>query len=809
MAKINHNNHLDLISDISFDVQNRGLTFLKTDDEGYSGKALQVKGQDLRNFGTCGYLGMEFHPKLLDKSIEFTKKYGTQFSISRAYMTSQINGLLEEQLGAMFGHPAIVQSSTSISHISAIPTLVTYKDLIVLDQQVHMSVQTGAQVARQKGTEITMIRHNNMDMLERILAKEGDKYDKVWYLIDGVYSMYGDVAPFDDIKMMMDKYPQLHVYIDDAHGIAWYGKNGTGYAFEVLGINERIILSTTLAKGFGVVGGVLIFPTQKIYDKVRAFGGPLTYSHPLPPATIGAAVAMTEICLSDEIYTLQNELQENLDYANKLLDATDLPVISDPITPIYFIGMGQPKTGYEMVKRVMESGFYSSIGVFPAVPIKNTGLRFTITRHQSKADIKAFVETLVHHYPEVLAKENRTDKEIRKAFKLIEKTSPKSDLSQTKKVVGDYLLEYHTDIQDIDSKEWDELLGDRGSFDADGLKTQQAIFSGNPKKENNFSFHYIIIRDQKSKKPLLATFLTFGIHKDDMFEQENISFQIEKQRKHDPYYLTSTKLMMGSFLTEGEHLFLDRSRDDWKQILRLFFNEIENLSESLSADGVMFRDLKAEDEIFHTYLLEEGFMKVKLPATNVVNVVWENFDAYLDQLSSKKRWKLRSEVLAFEDELSVKYVKEVSADLKQHVYDLLQNVKENNLGVNLFDYPINFLDKMSQNPNWEFIYIYDKNNDEKPIAVSCCYFAYGNYNPVLVGLDYGYMESHNIYKQSLYQMMRRGLELKAKKIYFGFTADITKRKFGAVQEKRVAYVQLKDHFNMEVIAAMATSKVLD
>ncbi len=807
MAKINHNNHLDLISDITTDAKNRGLTFLETDKEGYSGNELLVKGQNLINFGTCGYLGIEFHPKLIEKSIEFTRKYGTQFSISRTYMTSQINGQLEEQIGAMFGHPAIVQSSTSISHISAIPTLVSYKDMIILDQQVHMSVQTGAQVARQKGAEITMIRHNNMDMLEHTLKKCGEKYDKVWYLVDGVYSMYGDVAPFDDIKMMMQKYPRLHIYIDDAHGMAWYGKNGTGYAFDVFGINERIILSTTLAKGFGAVGGVLVFPNEKIYKKVRSFGGPLTYSHPLPPATIGAALAMTEICLSEEIYTLQNELQEKLDYTNKLLEKTDLPIISDPITPIYFLGMGQPKTGYEMVRRVMASGFYSSIGVFPAVPIKNTGLRFTITRHQSKDDIKAFVETLVHHFPKVLESENRTNKEIRKAFKLIEKETVKSKLSATVKVIGNYVLEYYTDIADVKKEEWDQLLADRGCFDYNGMITQQTIFSGNDKKENNFSFHYILIRDKTSRAPILCTFLTHGIHKDDMFEPESISFQIEQRREKEPYYLTSYKLMMGSFLTEGDHLFLDKNRSDWKQVLRVFFNEIENLADTLNVNGVMFRDLNASDEAFHTYLLEEGFLKINLPDTNIVHLSWANFEEYLSTVSAKRRRKLKNEVLAYKDELSVQFVDKITASLKQQVYKLFQNVKKNNLAVNLFDYPISYLDTMSENPNWEFMYIFDKKDESTPIAVACCYKSAKNYCPMLAGMDYKYNESHEIYKQMLYRLMIRGMELNFEKIYWGFTAEETKRKFGATQESRVAYVQIKDHFNMEVIASMTSTKV--
>ncbi len=807
MAKINHNNVLDIIRNVLDDARDRGVMFLKTDDNvGYSGEIMHLRGEPLKNFGTCGYMGVEFDERLINKSVEFTRKHGTQFSISRAYVTSNVNVELEQKLGKMFGYPVIVQSSTSTTHVSAIPSLVSYKDMIILDQQVHMSVQSATQITRQKGVKITKIRHNRMDMLDQILAESHTKYEKIWYFVDGVYSMYGDVAPFKEIQLLMDKYPNLYIYIDDAHGIGWFGKNGRGYAIETLGgLNERTILSTTLAKGFGTVGGILVLPNKATYQKIRSFGGPLTYSHPLPPATIGAATAMVDICLTDEIYEYQQELQDKMDYCNDLLAASGLPVVSDPLTPIYFIGMGQPKTGYEMCMRLLNEGYYTSMGIFPAVAISNTGIRFTINRHQSKRDIKGLIDAMIYHFPKVLEQENRTEEEILHVFNLKKQTRVETHESQ--KIIGNYLVEYYTSIQDINQTEWDHLLGDRGCFNYQGLISQELFFSNNPKQENNFTFHYFIIRDKASQEPLLASFLTFGLHKDDMLEPEGLSYNIEQIRKTDPFYLTSKNLMTGSFLTEGDHIYLDRNRSDWKQILRVFFNEISALGDSLEADGLMLRDLKADDTELNTYMLEEGFVKTMMPNTNIVDLTWDSFETYFNTVSKRRRKMLRQEVLAHAPNFHVEIVQQVPDDEQASIYGLMQNIKDSNLAFNVFDYPTNIVDKMSKDYHWEFIYLYLKEQTDMPIGVVCCHRTGHNYCPLLAGMNYDYLESHELYKQILYRILLRGMELNAKRIYLGFTADETKRKFGAEQVPMAAFVRIKDHFNMDVMASMANTKI--
>src|SRR5690606_16556895 len=149
--------------------------------------------------------------------------------------------------------------------------LILTDDAIILDQQVHFSVQTGAQLTAQKGVPIQMIRHSNLEMLERKLLEFKGRAKRVWYMVDGVYSMYGDTATVEELKKLLDKYPELYIYSDDAHGVSWTGEHGCGYFFSKMGLHPKVVQNVTLGKAFGATGGVTIYPTFEFYDRVKTF----------------------------------------------------------------------------------------------------------------------------------------------------------------------------------------------------------------------------------------------------------------------------------------------------------------------------------------------------------------------------------------------------------------------------------------------------------------------------------------------------------------------------------------------------------
>jgi len=237
-------------------------------------------------------------------------------------------------------------------------------------------------------------------------------------MVDGVYSMFGDFPPIDKLNALMSKYEQLHLYVDDAHGMAWAGKKGAGTIFNQIKHADRLVLATTMAKGFGSVGGIVVFPDEDMYTKVKKFGGPLSYSHPIPPAIVGAGMAATDILLSEEINTIQNELANRISYCNQLLGNSGLPILSHPDSPIKFIGIGNLETGFKLNKKVLDEGYFVNMALFPTVAINNTGMRFTITRHVTINQIYDFVEVLKFHYFKTLQEANTEIRTVQKFFKL-------------------------------------------------------------------------------------------------------------------------------------------------------------------------------------------------------------------------------------------------------------------------------------------------------------------------------------------------------------------------------------------------------
>ncbi|WP_405364699.1 aminotransferase class I/II-fold pyridoxal phosphate-dependent enzyme [Kitasatospora sp. NBC_00039] len=419
MATVPYQTSADTAERLIAEAMKQGTSHLTTGLDAPPGTHLRIGGRDLVNFGTCGYLSLEQDERIQRGAVDAIKRFGVQFSVSRSYVASGLNLELEELLREMYaGHPVLVYSSTSLCHISVLPALLGAGDIAVLDQQVHFSVQTAAQLVRQQGVELAMVRHGDLGALERRLRRAEATGERVWYLIDGVYSMFGDVAPVEDLVRLMAAYPSLHLYVDDAHGMSWYGRHGAGYVFEKLGrrLGERVVLVTTLAKGFGTIGGVAVFPTEQAFEKVRINGGPLMYSHPLPPPMLGAAIASARIHLSARIEAVQADLAQRRDYCNELLAAAGLPVVSDPRTPIYFVGLGEPEVSYAMVRRMLDEGFYVNQSSFPVVPLKKSGLRFTLTRHVDRDHIRGLVEAVAHHLPQALDEAGRTMADVRAAF---------------------------------------------------------------------------------------------------------------------------------------------------------------------------------------------------------------------------------------------------------------------------------------------------------------------------------------------------------------------------------------------------------
>ena len=426
--KSKHEQTLETVNKIFINSKALGVTHLVTEDEEFDGQHIEVNGRKLLNFGSCSYLGLELDQRLKDGGKEAIDRYGTQFSSSRAYVSIGLYREVEEMLEAMFGQPVILAPTVTLGHLANIPVLVGDRDAVIVDTQAHASVQQAIDMLKLRKVHVEIIRHNRMDVLEEKINELSPLHEKIWFMADGVYSMYGDLLPVEKLITLMNKHEQLHAYIDDAHGMSWTGPNGTGYVMSRLSgsFHKKLFLVCGLAKSFGTAGGVLVFPNRDIHQLVRNCGRTLIFSGPIQPAVLGASAASARIHLSDEVYDLQNALKKKINFFRRRAADLDLPLIEPCNTPIKFIGMGKPETGYLMVRTLIKLGFYANISVFPSVPFKNTGLRITLTNHLNENNIDELLRTIARQLPDVLSESDSNMENIYKAFKL--KTPVKEDL---------------------------------------------------------------------------------------------------------------------------------------------------------------------------------------------------------------------------------------------------------------------------------------------------------------------------------------------------------------------------------------------
>lgn len=173
----------------------RGIGQLTIEDTELSGRHIQLHGRTAINFGSASYLGLELDSRLAEGTIDAVRRFGTQYCSSRAYVSSSQYPVIEELLEEVFGAPVIVTPTTTLGHLSAIPTVVQEGDMVLMDSDVHSSVKMAVDVVKARGIRAEVIPHNDLDKLVEKIEACKKTCNDIWFMIDGVYSMHGDIAP--------------------------------------------------------------------------------------------------------------------------------------------------------------------------------------------------------------------------------------------------------------------------------------------------------------------------------------------------------------------------------------------------------------------------------------------------------------------------------------------------------------------------------------------------------------------------------------------------------------------------------------
>jgi len=799
---------IETIDQIISDGVRKGILHLYTDETKINGNLIILKGKTVVNFGSCSYLGLEFDPRLKEAAKAAVDNYGTQFSESRAYVSINLYKELEELLCRVFEASCVITPTTTLGHIANIPVLMSSADAIITDQRVHNSVNTAVKLLAATGAHIEILRHNRMDLLEDRIRSLQNKHKKIWYLADGIYSMFGDTAPIDEIYRLLDMYSQFYFYVDDAHGMSIHGKNGRGSVLNNRRFHPKMMLAASLNKAFASGGGVMVYADKERSRKVRTCGGPLITSGPLQPSQLGAAVAAAKIHLTDEIYIMQEELRERIKFANLMLRKYKLPVVAENDSAVFFIGVHLPKVGYNMVRRMLDAGYYVNLGIFPAVPMKNTGIRFTITRLHTFSQIEQMIRAMAEELPKALKEEGISYEDIYKAFKmpLPEDDSIDKGVASVISQALSFKVYHYKTIHDIDKKEWNELFANKGTFDAGGLELLENSFQQNELPENNWEFDYLVIKDILTGRPVVAGFLTTALWKDDMLSPAVVSESVEIKRATDPYYLTSKVISTGSLLTEGEHLFIDKSFPSWKDAMHLFFDQVNLLQEKYNTNNIVFRDFQHVDEEFESFLIDNGFFKISMPDNNVVNELsWTTDEEFYQNLSKNSKMHFRKNIRRHIEKYEVSVEKDPAEEDIDLWFSLYENVKNNSLELNTFTLPKKIFANIANDPSWEILSLKLTSHNGGPMKTVCVVFSHiagDHYIPMIIGMDYSYNKEYKVYRQALYQVVMRAKMLGKKKIHFGFSATIEKKKLGAVNVPTYAFMQIRDSYNAEALSAM-------
>lgn len=797
MAKIKHNNFIDTVDEILSGAKKEGVLHLYAEDKVLTGRTIQIKGKEMLHFGTTGYLGLEQDIRLKEAAISAIHNFGTQFPLSKSYISHPLYDELEHKIELMYGIPPIITKNSTLGHLAVIPTLIRDEDAVIMDHQVHWSVQNACQLLKLRGIPVEMIRHSNLEMLEDKIKQLTNKCHKIWYMADGVYSMFGDYAPIPELFALTQKYTHLNLYFDDVHGMSWKGKNGTGFIFDTIKeLPENCLVVSTLSKTFGASGATVFCKNQKLRDKIKNFGGPLTFSAQLEPASVAAAIASANIHLSSEIESKQKDLADKISYLNQLLSIGNLPILSKNDSPVFFLGMGKPVTAYNFVQRLFKEGFFMNLGIYPAVPIKNTGIRITLSSHNLQEDITALAEAMEYHFPKALEETNNSENKIKHAFGLgIEKVQNIS-ASQQQEL---YIEEKNT-IQKIEKSEWNQNMGKQNIFDWEGMVYLEKTFSQHPDPTNQWDFYYYTIKDCKGDI-ILMTFFTFGLWKDDMLATESVSIHLEEIRKTNPLYLTSKVLSMGSLFTEGKHCFINQEHSLAEKAVKLLLDTIEEKHDTLHADMLVLRDFE-KDNKYNKTIIDQGYFKINMPESCVLqSLKWNTNEEFASGLSTRSRKHFNKEIEPYEKYYDVTVKDKLTKIEISRAYQLYNNVKDNNYAINTFRYSQEIIENMNESPNWEFIVLTLKTEIENPfVGIMFCYKNNNQtYVPELIGMDYKWAKEFQLYRQLLFQTIKRANALQFLRIDFGVSASFEKRKLGARIIPKVAYIQARDNYAMELM----------
>ena len=357
--------------------------FLRTIETAQSPRVV-VDGREVILMCSNNYLGLADHPRLREAARRAIEEYGTSAVASRLVSgTMRLHQELERALAEFKGTPqALVFNCGYMANVGVISSLLGPQDVVFSDELNHASIIDGCRLSRAR---VVVFPHKDMDALEDLLKREKGRRRMI--VVDGVFSMDGDVAPLPDMVDLAEKYGAI-LMVDEAHGTGVLGERGAG-TVEHFGLTDRVpIQMGTLGKalgGFGAyVAGSQIL-REYLINRARSF----IFTTALPPADM--AVALEAVRLVQEEPQRRKRLHENVAYLVEGLNSLGFSV-SNQGTAVVPVVIGPEDKTMEMSQRLLEYGVFVAGIRPPTVPPGTSRLRVTLMATHTREDLDRALE---------------------------------------------------------------------------------------------------------------------------------------------------------------------------------------------------------------------------------------------------------------------------------------------------------------------------------------------------------------------------------------------------------------------------------
>ncbi|HEX5308415.1 MAG TPA: aminotransferase class I/II-fold pyridoxal phosphate-dependent enzyme [Solirubrobacteraceae bacterium] len=351
---------------------------------------VEMEGAPRIMLASNNYLGLTGDERVIQGARQALERYGTGLTGSRLLNgTTPLHLELERELAEWMGtDDALVFTTGHQANVGALGALLDAKDTVIVDSADHASILDGVLLSKAK---MRPFRHNHLDKLERALQRAEGDGGGVLVVVDGVFSMEGDVAPLVDIVELCERHG-ARLMVDEAHGAGVLGARGAG-AGELLGVEERVDLRMgTFSKSLAACGGFLA-GSAEVIDYLRISSRAFLFTASAVPAALGAALAALRIIRSPEGPPLLAAALENARYLADGLRALGYRTLAgEPVrigpapdapsqsiaTPIVPVLVGDDWQAALLWRALYDAGVFTNCALHPAVPPGGALLRTSV-----------------------------------------------------------------------------------------------------------------------------------------------------------------------------------------------------------------------------------------------------------------------------------------------------------------------------------------------------------------------------------------------------------------------------------------------